>query len=57
MTPYALRQVRALQVLEQIGSPGARNILKSLAQGAPAAPATRDAAAALQRLDRGGSAP
>lgn len=52
MTPDALRQLRAIQVLEQIGSPEARNILKSLMQGAPAAPATRDAAAALERLDR-----
>jgi WD40 repeat protein len=55
MTPDALRQVRAIQVLEQIGSPQARRILSSLAQGAPAAPATRHAAAALQRLDLGAS--
>jgi hypothetical protein len=52
MTPDALRQLRAIQVLEQIGSPEARQILVALAQGAPAAPATRDAAAALARLDR-----
>jgi RNA polymerase sigma factor (sigma-70 family) len=51
MTPDALRQLRAIQVLEQIGSPEARQILASLAQGAPAAPATRDAAAALARLE------
>lgn len=57
MTPDALRQLRAIQVLEQIGSAEARNILKSLAQGAPAAPATRDAAAVLQRLQRRSSAP
>jgi hypothetical protein len=52
MTPDALRHLRAIQVLEQIGSPDARQVLASLAQGAPAAPATRDAAAALARLDR-----
>jgi RNA polymerase sigma factor (sigma-70 family) len=52
MTPDALRQLRAIQALEQIGSPEARQILASLAQGAPAAPATRDAAAALALLDR-----
>src|SRR5579883_563060 len=39
MTPDALRQLRAIQVLEQIGSPDARQILTSLAKGAPAAPA------------------
>ena len=52
MTPAALRQLRSIQVLEQIGSPAARQILPSLSQGAPAAPATRDAVAALQRLRR-----
>jgi hypothetical protein len=57
MTPDALRQLRAIQVLEQIGSPQARQILSALAQGAPAAPATRDAAAALTRLDRRASNP
>jgi hypothetical protein len=51
ITPDALRQLRAIQVLEQIGSPQARQILASLAQGAPAAPATRDAAAAVARFD------
>ena len=50
MTPDALPQLRAIQVLEQIGTPPVRAILKSLAGGAPAAPATRDAAAALARL-------
>lgn len=52
MTPDALRQLRAIQVLEQIGTPEARQVLASLAKGAPAAPATRDAAAALARLHR-----
>jgi hypothetical protein len=52
MTPDAPRQLRAIQVLEQIGSSEARQILSSLAEGAPAAPATRDAAAALARIDR-----
>jgi RNA polymerase sigma factor (sigma-70 family) len=50
MTPDALRQLRAIQVLEQIGVPAVHPILKALAGGAPAAPATRDAAATLARL-------
>jgi RNA polymerase sigma factor (sigma-70 family) len=57
MTPDTLQQLRAIQVLEQIGSPQARQILAALAQGAPAAPATRDAAAALARLERQASRP
>jgi hypothetical protein len=52
MTPDTLRQLRAIQVLEQIGTPEARQVLSSLAKGAPAAPATRDAAAALARFNR-----
>jgi WD40 repeat protein len=52
ITPDALRQLRAIQVLEQIGSSEVRPILTSLAGGAPAAPATRDAQAALARLAR-----
>jgi WD40 repeat protein len=52
MTAEALHQLRAIQVLEQIDTPESRQILASLAKGAPAAPATRDAAAALERVDR-----
>ncbi|MHB1423436.1 MAG: WD40 repeat domain-containing protein [Gemmataceae bacterium] len=52
MTPDSLRQLRAIQVLEQIGSPQVLPILQSLAQGAPAAPQTRDAAAARARLGK-----
>jgi WD40 repeat protein len=48
----ALRNLRAVQVLERIGSPPAREILASLADGAPGANLTRDAKAALERLKR-----
>jgi hypothetical protein len=45
-----LRAVRAVQVLERIGSAEARKVLTALAAGAPSAPETRDAQAALKRL-------
>jgi RNA polymerase sigma factor (sigma-70 family) len=51
-SPDELRQGRALHVLEQIGSPESRSLLKKLAAGAPEARLTRDAKAVLQRLER-----
>jgi hypothetical protein len=50
--PEVSRQVRAVQVLERIGTKEARQVLKALAKGAPAAPLTREAAASLERLAR-----
>jgi hypothetical protein len=47
-----LAEVRAVFVLEIIGSPPARQILETLARGEPLAPSTRDAKAALERLSR-----
>jgi len=47
-----LRTLRAIWVLERIGTPEAREILQNLAQGAPPARVTQDAKAALVRLDR-----
>jgi hypothetical protein len=46
-----LRQRRAVAVLEQIGSPEARKVLEKLARGAPGAGLTREANAALRRLE------
>jgi WD40 repeat protein len=47
-----LRELRAVWVLERIGTPAAREVLEKLADGFPDAPLTQDAKASLQRLDR-----
>jgi hypothetical protein len=52
LTGERLRGVRAAEVLEQIGSPDARESLRRLAAGAPAARLTREAAESLGRLSR-----
>jgi WD40 repeat protein len=52
-----LRAVRAVQVLEGVGSPAARAVLKHWASGAPQARLTRDAQAALRRLEARAKAP
>ena len=46
----SLRQLRALQVLEQAGTRDARQLLKTLAQGLPQARLTQEARASFQRL-------
>jgi hypothetical protein len=46
------RAVRAVAVLEDIGTPEARRILETLAGGAEGARLSRDAQAALERLAR-----
>ncbi len=47
-----LRTLRCVQVLEAIGTPGAREILERLAAGAPEAPVTVEAKEALKRLEK-----
>lgn len=49
-TPEILRQLRAIEVLERIGTAEARKLLEALAGGAAGARQTREAKAALQRL-------
>lgn len=49
-SPEELRAVRALEMLEQINTPVARQILQRLAKGAAHAPLTQQAKASLQRL-------
>src|SRR5262249_26390236 len=48
----SLRTLRALAVLEQAGTPEARQLLEALARGAPEASLTQEANAALGRLAR-----
>ncbi|HZU37420.1 MAG TPA: hypothetical protein VFA18_15960, partial [Gemmataceae bacterium] len=50
--PEELRELRALEVLEHIGTAEARHVLQKLTQGAPNARLTRDAKATLARLTR-----
>lgn len=47
-----LRTIRAISVLERVGSPEARAILRTLVTGAPEARETRIARAALDRLSK-----
>jgi hypothetical protein len=51
LSAEVLRALRSVEVLEQISSPEARRILERLASGATAARLTRDAKAALVRLN------
>ena len=48
----ALRSLRAVEVLERIGSAEARSVLATIADGAPGGRLTREAKASLQRLSR-----
>jgi hypothetical protein len=47
-----LRLLRAVEVLEQVGSPQGRQVVQTLARGAPEVRLTREAKAALDRLAR-----
>jgi hypothetical protein len=50
LSPAELRSWRAVEVLEGIGTPEARQVIAALAQGAPGARQTEDARRALDRL-------
>jgi WD40 repeat protein len=52
LTPEQVRTIRAVEVLECIGTPGAVDVLKSLATGADEVAPTPQARAALARLNK-----
>jgi hypothetical protein len=49
-SPQRLRELRAVEVLEALGSPRARRLLEGLAQGLPQARLTQEARGSLRRL-------
>jgi hypothetical protein len=56
LTAEQVRTVRAVEALEHAGTPEARQLLQTLAKGAPGALPTREAQAALERMSRQASA-
>jgi hypothetical protein len=48
--PKVVRHIRAIEILERIGTPEAREVLKNLTKGAPDARLTKEAKASLNRL-------
>ncbi|HKB38490.1 MAG TPA: hypothetical protein VKD72_18755 [Gemmataceae bacterium] len=52
--PETLRALRAVAVLEDVGTPPARKVLEALAKGSVEARLTQEAKAALARLARAG---
>jgi hypothetical protein len=50
--PATVRSLRAIAVLERIGSAESRRVLLALAQGAPSSPLTREAKQVLERWQR-----
>jgi hypothetical protein len=51
-TPAIVRQLRAIELVERIGTPSARRLLATVAGGAPGVRLTHAARAALECLER-----
>jgi hypothetical protein len=54
--PFEVQALRGVEALERMDGPGARELLRDLAGGLAGARLTREAEAAVRRLDRGGPA-
>ena len=52
LTPDAIRVLRAIELLEWIGTPPAKAVLKRIASGAEGAKQTREAVATLSRMGK-----
>jgi hypothetical protein len=52
VVPETLRALRGVEVLDHVGTPEARRLLRELAKGAPSARLTREARESLGRLER-----
>jgi WD40 repeat protein len=50
--PEQLRALRAIEVLEHVGTGAARDVLRKLATGAPGSRVTQEAKSSIQRLER-----
>ncbi len=50
LSPKRLRQIRAIEALEHMGTPESRRLLETLATGAPEALLTKEAKASVERL-------
>jgi WD40 repeat protein len=57
LTGEQLQSLRAIEVLEHIGTPQAREVLKTLSEGAPEARTTEEARRTLRRLDQEAAGP
>src|SRR5262249_28663791 len=52
LSPEQMRELRAIEVLEHIGTAEARKLLQALAKGDPDGPAAAEAKASLERLGK-----
>jgi len=51
-SPNKVRELRAITILEQIGTPEAKKVVETLAKGAPEARLTQEAKASAERMGK-----